>query len=47
MDVVPSLDVVHRPQSAKKPQVLPVIQSSPTSPDDDGLVPPLDEIHRS
>jgi hypothetical protein len=39
--------VVHRPQFVKKPQVFSGIQSSPTSPDDDGLVPPLDEIHRS
>jgi hypothetical protein len=47
MDVVPPLDVVHRPQFAKKPQVLLVIQSSSTSPNDEGLAPPLDEIHRS
>jgi len=38
---------VHRPQFAKKPQVLLVIQSSSTSPNDEGLAPPLDEIHRS
>jgi hypothetical protein len=47
MDMVPPLDVVHRPQSSKKPQVLLAIQSSSTSPNDDGLVPSLDEIHRS
>jgi hypothetical protein len=46
MDVVPPLDVVHRPQSEKKPKVLLVIQSSPTSPDDEGLAPSLDEIRR-
>jgi hypothetical protein len=47
MDMVPPLDVVHRPQSSKKPQVLLAIQSSSTSPNDEGLAPPLDEIHRS
>lgn len=47
MDAVPPLDVVHRMQSAKKPQVLTVLQSPPTSLDDDGLVPLLDKIHRS
>jgi hypothetical protein len=47
MDVVPPLDVVHRLQFTKKPQVFPIIKSSPTNPDDDGLVLPLDEIHRS
>jgi hypothetical protein len=41
------MDVVHRLQFAKKPQVFPIIKSSPTNPDDDGLVLPLDEIHRS
>jgi hypothetical protein len=39
--------VVHRMQSAKKPLVLTVLQSPPTSLDDDGLVPLLDKIHRS
>jgi hypothetical protein len=47
MDVIPSLDVVHRSQFAKKPQVLLIIQSSPSSPVVDGLAPTLDEIHKS
>jgi hypothetical protein len=47
MDVVPPLDVVHRLQFAKKPQVFPIIKYSPTNPDDGGLVLPLDEILKS
>jgi hypothetical protein len=47
IDVIPLLDVVHRPQSAKKLQVFLIIQSSPSSPVVDGLAPTLDEIHRS
>jgi hypothetical protein len=47
MDVIPQLDVVHRLQSAKKPQVLPIIQSSPSSPVVDDMASSLDEIHRS
>lgn len=47
MDVIPQLDVVHRLQSAKKPQVLPIIQSSPSSPVVDDMASSLDEIRRS
>jgi hypothetical protein len=47
MDVIPALDMVHRPQSMKTPEVLPIIQSFPSSPVVDGLAPKLDEIHKS